>query len=121
MEPSAESFLHAEERARRRVPDDAVIVAVCFRVGLRAAIFAFPVAAFDLIHQILIVRVDHQGQAGLSDGFETFEQLAVVIETDAGHVRVIPAGVLDHKDLECERTFFGESGNFLARCRTGCD
>jgi hypothetical protein len=113
MEPGAERFLHAEERAHRRVPDDAVIVAVRFRVGLRAAIFAFPVAPLDLIHQILIVRVDHQGQAGLPDGFETFEQLAVVVETDAGHVRVIPAGVLDHEDLERERTFFGESGNFL--------
>ena len=33
--------------------------------------------------------------------------------TDAGHMRIIAAGVLDHEDLERERTFFGESGNFL--------
>ena len=65
MQPRAERLLHAEQRAHRGVPDDAVIVAICFRVGLRAAIFALPVAPFDLIHQILIVRVDHQWQAGL--------------------------------------------------------
>ena len=74
MQLGAERLLHAKERAHRGVPDDAVEFPVSFGVSLRAAIFPLPIAPFDLVHQILIVRMHHQGQTGLSDGFEALEK-----------------------------------------------
>jgi hypothetical protein len=42
----------------------------------------------------------------------------VIVQADARHVRIVTAGVLDHKNLERETTFFGEAGNLL-RYRSG--
>ena len=113
MQRRAERLLHAKQRRHRRVPDNAVVIAIGFGVGLRAAVFLLPVAPFDLVHQILIMRMHHQRQAGAADGFEAFEQLAVVVDADAGHVRIVAAGVFDHEDFKRQRPFLGEPRDFL--------
>ncbi len=55
----------------------------------------------------------HQRQSGLADRFETLEKLAVVVDADAGHMRIIAAGVFHHEDFERQRPFFGERRNLL--------
>jgi hypothetical protein len=70
-------------------------------------------APLDLVHEILIVRMHHQRQAGLTHSFETFEELAVIVDADPGHMGIIAPGVFDHKYFKCQRPFFGERGNLL--------
>src|SRR5690606_36118152 len=60
---------------------------------------AGPERLFDVGHERLIVRVDHQRdvrcRACLHDGHE----LAMLVNADARHVWVIAAGIDDHEDL----------------------
>ena len=41
------------------VPDNAVKVTIGFRIRLRTVVAAFPVSPFDLIHQVLVMRMNH--------------------------------------------------------------
>jgi hypothetical protein len=54
----------------------------------------------------------------LPTGLKTLEQLAVIVDADAGHMRIIATGVFDHEDLKCQRPFFSQPRNFF-RHRAG--
>ena len=60
----------------------------------------------------------HQRQSRVANGLEAFKKLAIVIDADPRHMRIVAPGVFDHKNFERERPFFGESGNFF-RHRAG--
>ena len=82
----ADSLLKAEQSGDSGIPDDAVEVAIGFGIGLRTTVTALPIALLDLVHQVLIVRVDHQRQPGLAHLFERAKKIAVIVKTDAWHV-----------------------------------
>ena len=94
------AFWRRSRSGHRRVPDDPVVGGVGLGVGEGVALAARPEALLDVGHQRLVVGMDHERQAGRADGLEDLEQLAVVVDADAGHVRVVAAGVDDHEDLE---------------------
>ena len=55
----ADGLLESEQSRDRGIPDDAIEVAIGFGIGLWTVIAAFPIALLDLIHQVLIMGVNH--------------------------------------------------------------
>ena len=101
------------KQGRRGVPDDAVVGRVGTRVGTEVVLAARPFVFLDGRHQGLVVGVDHQRQARRRDRPEDAEQLAVVVDADAGHVRVVAPGVDDHEHLERGDALLGECRDLL--------
>ena len=66
----ADGLLESEQSRDRGIPDDAIEVTIGFGIGLGTVVAAFPIALLDLIHQVLIMRVNHQRQPRLAYFFE---------------------------------------------------
>ena len=88
VEGRAGCLLETEQHGDRRVPDQAVVRGVRAGVGEGVPLAAVPEAGLDVVHQPLVVGMDHQRQPGGPDRLEDLEQLAVVVDADARHVRV---------------------------------
>src|SRR2546428_12144115 len=73
----SDRLLKPKECRNCRVPDYPVKIAIGFRVCLWTVIARFPISAFDFVHQILIVRMNHQWQPGLANLFERTKQIAM--------------------------------------------
>ncbi len=79
--------LEPQQQRRRAVPDDAVVCSVRPGVGPEVVLAAIPVLALDVIHERLVVGMDHEPDARGRDRLEDLQQLAVVMDADARHVR----------------------------------
>ena len=89
----------ADQHVAGGVPDHALAGGVGLRVGLRGVLPAREEVALDVVHQRLVVRVDHERQPGGRDQVHRLQQVAVVVHARARRVRVRAAGVDDHEDL----------------------
>ncbi len=100
VEGGSGRLLDPQEECCRRIPDDPVVRAVGLGVCLGVVLAARPEALFDVRHQSLIVGVDHERQTAVRDGLEDRHQLAMVVDADPRHMRVVAAGIDHHEDLE---------------------
>ena len=100
VEVDAGGGLQADEELDGGFPDDTVIGGVGLGVGQAVALPAVPELLLDVVHQRLVMGVHHQRHVGRGARLHDLHELAVIVDADARHVRVVPARVHHHEHLE---------------------
>ena len=107
----AGGLLNAQQYPYRRVPDHAVHGAIGLCIGAKIVLAAIPEFLFDHAHHRLVVRMNHDRQTRFLDRLAHLQQLAMIVNPDAGHVRIIAPGIDHHEDLERHDPHLGDLRN----------